>query len=137
MKACLISVCLFAYSAFGQDISFNNKIATFTNLQGNLYKGVQLVRGDPDGIIWRSDASGGRVCYTNLHPDILVWLGVPTNRIAIAKARAEHKSITDAKFRAEMAARAAAEARVKQQAIEKWNADAPAREREAQGCCGR
>jgi hypothetical protein len=123
---------LIACSALGQDISLTNRIATFTNLQGTVYKNVQLVRGDLDGVIWRNDGGGGRVCYTNLHPDILLWLGIPTNRIALAKARAEHKSVADANYKAKLAARDATDARAKAEAQAEWDAGAPAREREAQ-----
>lgn len=52
--------------ALADDITFTNKAVSFTNLQGQIYQHVQLVRGDLDGLIWRDKASGGRICYTNL-----------------------------------------------------------------------
>src|SRR5947207_13508744 len=83
-------------SALAKDISFTNRTATFTNLEGQLYQRVQLVRADDDGLIWRDEASGGRICYTNLNPDLLESFGISSNRIDIARARAEQKAITDA-----------------------------------------
>ena len=60
MKATLFLSFLAAVflSALADDITFTNKTASFTNLQGQLFKGVQLVRGDLDGLIWRDGASG-------------------------------------------------------------------------------
>jgi hypothetical protein len=87
-------------SALADDITFTNKTASFTNLQGQAYQRVQLVRGDLDGLIWRDGASGGRICYTNLHPDVLESFGISSNRITIARARAQKKAFTDARYRA-------------------------------------
>ncbi|HLH54726.1 MAG TPA: hypothetical protein VKY92_14030, partial [Verrucomicrobiae bacterium] len=57
---------------------------------------------------WRDGASGGRICYTNLHPDLLLSLGIPTNRIETARARAAQKAIADARYRAQPALKPAA-----------------------------
>ena len=86
----LIAVLLLTAVAqlLAQDITFTNKTVTFTNLEGRVFKDVLLVKGDADGLIWRADASGGRVSYTNMAPEILQRLGVPTNRIEMALARA-------------------------------------------------
>jgi hypothetical protein len=102
MKAALSLMVLASafLSALADDITFTKKTASFTNLQGQAYQRVQLVRGDLDGLIWRDGASGGRICYTNLHPDVLESFGISSNRIAIARARAEKKAITDARYRA-------------------------------------
>jgi len=102
MKAtlCLIVLATASLPAPADDITFTNKTATFTNLQGQLYRRVQLVRGDLDGLIWRDKASGGRICYTNLHPDLLESFGISSDRIEIARARAQHKAIADARYRA-------------------------------------
>lgn len=83
---------------------FTNRIVTFTNLQGQSFRLVQLVRGDQDGLIWRDGASGGRICYTNLHPDLLEYFGIPSNRVVIARARAEQKAIADAHYRSKWTA---------------------------------
>ena len=48
-----------------QDITFTNKTATFTNLQGQLYKGVELVKADLDGLTWRDEGGARRICYCN------------------------------------------------------------------------
>src|SRR5215472_10990400 len=93
----LIAVAGAMLSASAEDIIFTNKVATFTNLQGKVFKSVQLVKGDLDGVIWRDEASGGRICYTNLHADILESWGISSNRIDIALARAQHKAVADAK----------------------------------------
>lgn len=92
-----VAVCL---TAFAEDIAFNNRTASFTNLQGQVYNHVQLVRGDLDGLIWRDGASGCRICYTNLAPGLLESLGIPTNRIELAKVRAQQKALADARYRA-------------------------------------
>jgi hypothetical protein len=87
--------------AHSQDISLSNKTATFTNLEGRLFEEVQLVGGDWDGVIWRKRVGGGRVCYTNLNPALLEAWEIPTNRIGIARARAERKALSDARDRVE------------------------------------
>ena len=110
MKAALffaVSVTAFQY-AVAEDITFTNRIATFTNLQGQLFRLVQLARGDQDGLIWRDGASGGRICYTNLHPALLEYFGISTNRIEIARDRAEKKALADARYRAQLFAGAQA-----------------------------
>ena len=104
----------------GQDVTFTNKTATFTNLEGRAFKEVQITRGDWDGVIWRDGVSGGRVCYTNLHPAFMEAWGIPTNRIGIARARAERKAVSDAQFRAarQLQAQADFAARAKENALE-------------------
>lgn len=100
-------------SAQADDIIFTNRTATFTNLQGHSYECVQLIRGDQDGLIWRDGASGGRVCYTNLHPDLLESFGISSNRIEIAKARADQKAAANARYRANVLAQAQAKLSIK------------------------
>jgi hypothetical protein len=92
---------LLTVPAAAQTITFTNRIATFTNLQGHVYSGVQLVKGDLDGIIWREaeGTGGGRICYTNLDPALLAFWGIPADRIETAKARAGQKAASDAKWR--------------------------------------
>lgn len=115
MKAALFVIVLATafQSALAGDILFTNRTATFTNLQGLAYNHVQLVRGDQDGLIWRDGASGGRICYTNLHPDLLESFGISSNRIEIARGRAVRKAIADARYRAEVFARAQAQSQAK------------------------
>jgi ankyrin repeat protein len=75
--------------AFAQaTITFTNKIVTFTNLQGQVYRGVQLVRADTNALSFRwSDAvGGGRISYTNLSTVLLDSLGIPTNWVNGAMA---------------------------------------------------
>ena len=91
----------FASAALAQDITFTNRVATFTNLQGSVYRDVTLVKGDLDGVVWREGAGGGRVSYTNLSPALLETWGIPTNRIENAHARALRKAAADAQFGAQ------------------------------------
>jgi hypothetical protein len=75
MKRILLLLVLgFVGVAPGQDATtFTNKLATFTNLQGEVFRDVRLVRGDGDGIIYRLSIHGvektdetGRLCRLNL-----------------------------------------------------------------------
>jgi hypothetical protein len=95
-------------SSLATDITFTNKTATFTNLQGKIFARVELIRADSDGLVWRDGASGGRVCYTNLHPSFLEELKIPTNRIEVARSRAEHRTLSQARERARTFAEAQA-----------------------------
>ena len=70
---------LFSSAVLAQDITFTNRVVTFTNLQGTVYEGVTLVKGGPDAIIWRDGATGGKIYYTNLSPSLLRWWGIPTS----------------------------------------------------------
>lgn len=88
-------------AAHSQDITWTNKTVTFTNLEGRIFKEVQFIRGDWDGVIWREGAGGGRVCYTNLNPALLEAWGIPTNRIGIARGRAQRNAISNARDRVE------------------------------------
>ena len=119
MQLCSLLV-LVILDVSGQDITFTNKTVTFTNLEGRAFTAVQITHGDWDGVIWRDAASGGRVCYTNLHPAVMEAWGIPTNRIEIARARAERKAVSDAQFRAarQLQAQEDFEAKTKQDALE-------------------
>jgi hypothetical protein len=106
-------------AASAQEICFTNHTVSFTNLEGKSFQAVQLTTADRDGVIWRLDASGGRVCYTNLHPDLLEAWGIPTNRIAEALRRAEKRTAWNARDRARQQAAALAssiETQTRQQA---------------------
>src|SRR3569832_25142 len=93
-------VVLFGARVLGaQDILLTNQTGTFTNLEGSVVSAVQLVRADGDGVIWVDGASGGRVCYTNLHPSLLEKWGIPTNRIQVARERADDKAAEEANAR--------------------------------------
>jgi regulator of protease activity HflC (stomatin/prohibitin superfamily) len=112
----LLSSAYFAGNS--QDINLTNRGTTFTNLQGQLFSPVDLVRGDLDGVIWRKESGGGRICYTNLNPMLLEAWGIPTNRIEIARARVQQRASNAAQEKAwalkqaqlETAARAKADA---------------------------
>ncbi len=98
----LLICCSIASTVLAQDINFTNQTAvTFVTLQGTEYSGVTLVKGNKDGLIWRSGGKGGLVNYTNLDPAFLTSIGIPTNYIEIARARAEHKKLSDAQYRAQ------------------------------------
>ena len=93
----LVSVLGLVGVAPGQDaITFTDKLVTFTNLQGQVYRDVRLVRADADGITYREGVGGGRVRYTDLAPGVLGSLGLDTNRIAVAKARGDFRPAADA-----------------------------------------
>jgi hypothetical protein len=88
-------------SLLAQDIIFTNRMATFTNLEGRVYTSVTLTKADLDGLIWHDDkGSAGRVCYTNLNPALLEQLGIPLDRVHLAKIRAERKAAYDSQYRA-------------------------------------
>ncbi len=107
-------------------IEFTNEVATFTNLQGQAFRQVVLVRADLDGVIWRNGVSGGRVCYTNLDPSFLERWGISTNRIDSAKVRAERKAIADARDRRVAVAEAQVQAAAKAKEEAEWQAGAAA-----------
>jgi hypothetical protein len=105
--ACLaVSV---AQSAKTADIFFTNKFVTFTNLQGRIFQQVQLLSGDWDGVIWRDDMCAGRVSYTNLSTAFLDAWDIPTNRIGVARKRAEHRAVLEARERLEVQIQAEAQ----------------------------
>jgi len=107
-------------SLVAQDIEFTNRVASFSNLEGQYYFKVTLVKGDLDGLVWRDEkGGGGRICYTNLPADLLDSLGIPPERVDIARDRAEHKAVSDARYRAAMAA----EGQVQQLARQKAQAE--------------
>jgi hypothetical protein len=113
-------------------IDLHQRVATFTNLQREVFAEVTLAHGDSDGVVWRKEASGGRVCYTNLDISLLEQWGIPTNRIEIARQRAGAAAASRARVRAMVAAKAAAEAQQKAREDAAWQASQPARERAAQ-----
>jgi len=134
-----LGIYIFALSAFasarvvrGQDIEFTNRVVSFTNLQGEAFKDVRLIRGDLDGVIWRAGVSGGRVSYTNLEAVLLADWGISSNRVGIARGRAEQKAVMAARDRAMAIAQARAQALAKAKAEVEWSAGAPARELQAQ-----
>jgi hypothetical protein len=97
---------LFAGAALAQDITFTNKTATFTTLDGRVYTNVTLVRATDYGIVWRADGMG-MVSYTNLAPAFLTSLGIGQERAEHAKALADRQARANASERAKAAAEAA------------------------------
>lgn len=133
MKATLLLLLIPAMlSAADQDIIFTNQVASFTNLDGRFYTNVTLVKADLDGVIWRDESGGGRVCFTNLHPALLQSWSIPLKRIELARERAGRKAINDAKVRAELAAQAAAQWQAKQETFKQWAAIEAAKQHSAQ-----
>jgi hypothetical protein len=116
----------------GEDIEFANRVVSFTNLQGEAFRDVQLIRGDLDGVVWRAGVSGGRVSYTNLDGLLLGAWGISSNRVGVARSRAEQKAALAAQERAAAIARARTQALTKAKAEAEWAAGAPARELRAQ-----
>jgi hypothetical protein len=118
MRAAIFILLIAGCSGLAGDIiNFTNKTVTITNLEGRVFRDVDLARADLDGLIWRQQASGGRICYTNLDPMLLASLGISSNRIDIARSRAEKKAITDARYRAMVAAEAQANTLARDQAL--------------------
>jgi hypothetical protein len=128
MMVLLFLISLTALTTLAQDIEFKNRTGTFTNLEGRKFVGVTLVKADMDGLIWREGTTAGRVCFTNLHPDVLTGLGIPTNRTSIARARAENRAASSARARAAIAEQAQAQMadRAETEAMEATNAMARA-----------
>ena len=109
MRDLVAIIALITLQAHAADlIDLKQRVATFTNLQGEAFSQVTLIHGDLDGVVWRKDASGGRVCYTNLAPSLLETFGIPTNRIDVARERAVAHAAAYARRRAAMAAGAIA-----------------------------
>ena len=79
---------IFAGASLAQDITFTNRIVTFANLEGRVFTNVTLVRANENGVVWKGDGMG-MVPYTNLSRSVLASFGVPTQRIAAAKAKAD------------------------------------------------
>src|SRR5258708_13865950 len=89
------------------DIIFTNKVASFTNLQGKAFVGVELVRANNDGVVWRDKEGGmGLVSYTNVSPALLTSWGIPEDRAELMRTREEQKRAA-----AKAAVQAAADAR--------------------------
>lgn len=96
-RALSLIACCLALSPPGQAqtnsvVTFTNRFATFTNLQGQTYNRVELVRADDRRIIYRCEGGGGTVYYTNLSPATLESLGLSTNRIALAAEQARQEA---------------------------------------------
>lgn len=86
-----LTILMLATSAFAQTnivIDLQHRQAAFTNLHGRTYVG-QLLTADLDGIVYMmaDGTSRNKVWFTNLSPSTLESLGIPTNRIEMAKQR--------------------------------------------------
>jgi hypothetical protein len=104
MKALILL--LLVGSALAQDNTFTNRTVTFTNLQNRVYTNVTLFKANLDGVLWRDSEGLGSVSYTNLAPALLEEWGIPTNRIAEARQRAQRRAAFDALDRINAATRA-------------------------------
>jgi hypothetical protein len=60
-------------------VELNNQIVTVTNLSGRVYENIKLVRADYSGVIYLTDAGGGRIPLSLLPLEFLAQIGVPTN----------------------------------------------------------
>src|ERR1035441_10327245 len=90
-------------SLLAQDITFTNKTATFTNLDGRVFTNVTLVKANDYGIVWKGDGIG-LIPYTKLSPEVLESLGIHQERVERAKALAKRQAALDAQRRAATAA---------------------------------
>src|SRR6266436_3358173 len=88
------------YASAGDVIDLGRQPSSFKDLQGRQYNSL-LIKADLDGVVYVENGTtgGGRVSYTNLAPATLELWGVPTNRIEIAKQRAEKKAVSDVQYR--------------------------------------
>lgn len=126
-KACVLLIPALTLTATAETnsvITFTNRYETITNLQGQVYEHVELVRADLDGIVYRCEGGGGRISYTNMFPDKLEALGIDTNRIAIA---AERAAMNAAQRKADYARRTQEAAAYLQQAEMRSEAQAQAK----------
>jgi hypothetical protein len=59
-------------------VTFTNRVVTITNLQGEAFKDIQLVRADAKGIVYvyPNALGGGKIHYTNLSPATLAAIGL-------------------------------------------------------------
>ena len=95
-------------------VELKTTIASFTNLQGKVYSGIQLVRADQTGILYRvtNGAGGGFIYYSNVTLATLEDWKVPTNMVTVANQYAEKKRldrIAAEKARADLEAKQEAE----------------------------
>jgi len=94
-------------------ITFADKIVSFTNLQGQVYRDVKVVTADRDGLVWVEQGDsfgGGRICYTNLPAGLCMTLGIRAEWFANARARAGGEALRDSRQRRLTAYSAQAEA---------------------------
>jgi hypothetical protein len=113
-----------AMSCSAQEITFTNFSATFTNNEGRIFSNVTLSKADLDGVIWRSEASAGRISFTNLSAELLTAWRIPTNRIQIASERAAKRAATAKREHLEMVQAAiAAKIEIERAESEKANTD--------------
>jgi len=126
-----ICFALFAGASLAQDITFTNRAATFTNLEGHVYTNVALVKANNYGIIYKGDGMG-MVPYTKLSPAFLKSLGIPVERIEKAKAlQARQAAVAARQDQISLAADEQARKEGRAEAA-RWEAGAPARQREAE-----
>lgn len=131
LRSIVVLVGLGIAAVSAQDIAFTNKVVSFTNLQGEAFSRVELVRGGRLGLIWRDDSGGGRVLYTNLSPAFLASIGISSNWVEAAKQAIAHKAEADARFRSTLQAQGAEQARARAAQDAAWQAGEPAREKAA------
>lgn len=115
------------------NIDLGEKVCTFTNLQGRTYESVRLATANLDGIIYRTDAGGGMISFTNLAPELLTAWRIPTNRIGLAwerivqrQAASENKARLRATQQQQAVARALAAKKIQDAADAKAKAEAEA-----------
>ena len=60
----------------GAVLSFTNKVATFSSLDGQMYVGAQLVEADSSRIIFKTNGVFDAVAFTNLSADTLDRIGI-------------------------------------------------------------
>lgn len=87
LGALIVCLCGVAAGQSTKEITFTNRVVTFTNLQGRTYRNVDLVRADNMGLVYQSDGQWGMVRYTNLSAQTIQDLGLPADKVtALADA---------------------------------------------------
>ncbi len=94
--AALIIAAVNGRAAITATMPYTNKVATFTDLSGNVYPNADLVRAEfsPDGagrIVFRTNGEFGTVSLLNLSAQTLSSLGVPANHTQIARDLEEQR----------------------------------------------
>ena len=71
---------------------FTNRVATFTNLQGQAMVNASLIRADGSQLIFKTNDVYGTVNLTNLAPATLEMLGVPASYLQQVRAREKEQA---------------------------------------------
>jgi hypothetical protein len=82
------------------EMLFTNKVVTFTNLQGAVYKDADLIRASSRDVIFKTNGDFGTVALTNLNEAAFQRLGIPMEFVQLAFDSERQKSDAVARDRA-------------------------------------